>query len=51
MRRFINRTWSRTEHDDFVLNVQPQLGDYDEAMPAYGDNGQMLGWFIQRRYE
>lgn len=31
----IQRNYSRTEEDDFKLNVQSRLSEYDEAMPVY----------------
>ena len=46
----INRNWNRTEHDDFVLNVQPRISDSLEAMPLYVD-GKIVGWKIQGGYE
>jgi len=50
MSRIINRDYNRTEHDDFVLNVQPLLTDTTETVPVYHD-GAVVGWKIQFRYE
>lgn len=47
---FVQRDFSRTEHDDFVLNVQPRLSDTTETVPVY-DDGKIVGWNIQHRYE
>lgn len=49
--RFINRDWRRTEHDDFVLNVEPILSPTIWATPHYGSNGELLGWQIKGAYE
>ena len=50
MIRYINRDWTRTEYDDFVLNVEPMLSKTTEAVPQYVDE-QMMGWIIQYRGE
>lgn len=47
---FINRDYNRTEHDDFVLNIQSRLTNENEAYPIYS-NGQLIGWKIQSRFE
>lgn len=47
---FINRSWNRTESDDFKLNVEPQLRDNKEAVPQYYE-GKIVGWVIQYKYE
>lgn len=47
---FIQRDFTRTMHDDFVLNVQPKLTDTTETVPVYHD-GQVVGWNIKGRYE
>lgn len=47
---FINRDWNRTEHDDFILNIEPQLRDNKEAVPQFWEN-KIVGWIIQYRYE
>lgn len=46
----VNRDWSRTEHDDYVLNVEPRLSPYSEAAPVIVD-GAVVAWKIQARYE
>lgn len=58
---YIQRTPDRTEHDDFVLNVQHHIGKYQEAMPVYKaktdvgtqDKNQpmLIGWKIQPMYD
>lgn len=50
MKQFISRDFSRTEHDDYILNVQPLEGTINESLPIY-DNGEFIGWLIQPRYE
>jgi N-methylhydantoinase B/oxoprolinase/acetone carboxylase alpha subunit len=47
---FVNRDYSRTERDDFLLNVQPHLTDTTETVPVYKD-GKIVGWDIKGRYE
>ncbi len=51
-RSFINRDYSRTQHDDFVLRVSPVLerNSLLEALEVYAD-GVLVGWKIQNRYE
>jgi hypothetical protein len=58
---FINRDWTRTEEDDFKLNVQPRLDSSSEAIPRYaaldpaqypaGTPDPIIGWDIQPRGE
>lgn len=48
--RFINRDWTKTEHDDWLLNVQPLLTENTESVPIYHDS-QLVGWKIQMRFE
>ncbi len=47
----ILRDFTRTEHDDFVLNVAHHLTEHNEAMPVYDEEGDLVGWKIQQRYE
>jgi hypothetical protein len=47
---FKNRDYSRTENDDWTLNIQPLLRDGKEAIPQYFE-GKLVGWTIQSRYE
>lgn len=47
---FIQRDYTRTEHDDFVLNVEPKLRDGKEVVPVYA-GGELVGWRIQWMYE
>lgn len=60
MARFINRDYTRTEEDDFKLNVQPQLREHKEAVPQHvrlsdadgiDDDLTLVGWTIQPQYE
>lgn len=48
---FKQRNYDRTEHDDFVLNVQPYLGQDDGAVPVYDADGKIVGWKIKPIYE
>ena len=50
MKWFIRRDQRRPEHDDYVLNVQPLEGRYNESLPIYKDS-VLVGWLIQSRYE
>ena len=47
---FINRSYNRTENDDFNLNVLPLLGNHSEAVPFYHD-GYVIGWKIKVMYQ
>lgn len=47
---FIQRIYSRTEHDDFVLNVQPKLNNYNECLDVRDSNGGLMGWKIIPRF-
>ena len=47
---FKNRNHERTEHDDFILNVVPLLGEYREAVEVF-HGGVLIGWKIQNKYE
>ena len=48
----INRSWDRTEHDDFVLNVQPKLDKTTVATPLYYLDSQgshsIIAWKIHK---
>lgn len=46
----IYRDYERTEHDDFILNVEPLLNKFNESIPIY-NNGEIICWKIQNRYE
>jgi hypothetical protein len=48
--RIIKRNFERTEHDDYVLNVQPYVGKYEETIEFRDENGNIVGWRIQPRY-
>lgn len=47
---FLQRDYTRTENDDFILNVAPNLRNNKEAVPQYFDN-VLVGWKIQYKYE
>lgn len=55
---FIARDKTRTEEDDWKLNVQPKLDETSESVPIYdppptGWIGQLVltGWKIQSKFE
>ena len=48
---FVNRDWDHTEEDDFKLNVQNQLSEHAEAVPQYSNEGLLVGWKIQLKFE
>lgn len=48
---FINRDYERTEHDDFVLNVQPYIGPLDGAIEMRADDGILVRWLIRSYME
>ncbi len=48
---FIIRDFSRTEHDDFLLNVEDHIRDQKEAITIYNQEGNIIGWKIQDMYE
>lgn len=50
MKQFISRDNSRSEHSDYILNVQPYEGKDRESLPIYEDR-VLIGWIIQPRYE
>lgn len=52
MTKFINRSYNRTEHDDYVLNVQTYLEENQEAVPVFHPTeGYIVGWKIQTWFE
>lgn len=51
MKHFIQRDYERSEHDDFALNVQHKLDNTHDAIPLYTYEGDLVGWYIQSRYE
>ena len=48
---FIGREFDRTEHDDFILNVQPYIGKYEGAIKIYDNGGNLTGWKITDTYK
>ena len=51
---FIKRDYSRTEEDDYKLNVEPRLDDNNEAITYWDLSGsigfyKILGWKIAPR--
>lgn len=51
MKRFFRRDFRRTEHDDFVLNVQPSMTKFEGATPQYTKDGEMVGWTVAPLWE
>ena len=47
---FINRDYTRTEHDDYVLHVEDKLNELNESVEVYIED-MLVGWVIQLRYE
>ena len=48
---FIQRNWKRSEADDFKLNVERYIGDFEAATPIYDKDGIIIGWKIDDMYE
>lgn len=54
--RIILRDYSRTESDDFKLNIEPRLNPYNEALPLevpdYEETDRLVlvGWRLQAKY-
>jgi len=48
---FIQRNYQRTEHDDYVLNVQKFTDKLHWAVPQYDANSRLVGWKIQSARE
>lgn len=53
---FKNRDYTRTENDDYKLNIEPHLNStaYNskkESIEIYDDKGNVIGWKIQDYYE
>lgn len=58
MSQFINRTWERTEHDDYALNIRPILDRTKQVSTEVRlpkDHKEypnlMVGWKIHRLHE
>ncbi len=51
MERYINRTFERTEHDEYVLLVERYLEKNEETIVVLDYNGNVIGWLIKSRYE
>ena len=52
---FLKRDYTKSEQDDFSLNVQPLLDNTNEAIPVYSPlvftkYDKIIGWEIQQRY-
>ena len=47
---YINRDWSRSEHDDYTLNIQSRLSENNESVSVYYDD-LIVGWKIQPKFE
>ena len=48
---FINRDHERTEHDDFVLNIQPKIMNSNNVATPIFYGGIVVGWLIQMKFE
>ena len=48
---FYQRDFSRTERDDYILNILPKLNQFNEAVMIYDSLSNLIGWKIQVRYE
>lgn len=46
----IKRDLTRTEHDDYILNVDPYLHEYNESVPIMWKD-KIVAWKIIQRYE
>ncbi len=51
MERYVNRTFERTEHDEYVLLVERYLEKNEETIVVLDYNGNVIGWLIKSRYE
>ena len=53
MVKFVQRDYTRTEKDDWMLNVQPKLSEYTYSVPVYSGDEKttMLGWELTTKYE
>lgn len=51
MKMVILRDFSRTESDDWKLNVQDYIGEMEESVEIHDSDGKVAGWKIQSRYE
>jgi len=49
--KFVNRDYDRSLNSDFIINVSPKMGEYEEALPIKDPNGLTLGWQIKPMYE
>ncbi len=48
--KIILRTYSRSEEDDWKLNVQPLLSNLTESIDVRDHAGGLLGWKIVYRF-
>jgi hypothetical protein len=48
---FIQRDYTRSLNDDWKLNVQPKMGEYECSEHVYLDDGTICGWKIKPLYE
>ncbi len=47
----IDRDYTRTEHDNFVINVEQHCVYGNAAHPIYNDTGELVGWIIKPIHE
>lgn len=50
---FVQRQYNRSEHDDYVLHVEPilQRETLKESVELRDSNNVLLGWKIQYKYQ
>lgn len=52
MKAFIQRDYRRTEHDDYILNVEPKVTmNFCSVYIFHPETKEVIGWKIQRMYE
>ena len=51
MRKAILRDEDRTEHDDFVLNIQPLMSEDEGATLFYLEELDLWFWIVKPLYE
>ena len=47
----VKRDTTRTEHDDWVLNVQSLMGEHDGSVALRDEDGNIVAWKIDPAYE
>ena len=51
MAYFVPRNTKRTTDDDWRLAVQEHIQHNEESVEQYDENGVVVGWVVQNRYE